>query len=98
MIILFKLSAAILQAAGYKKLPNHVNSQRKVNENWISQSKWNKNEFPRFHLEKMGKEWYLHFDFFRDGEENHSVDTKSQIVRNERTRLKKLISKYLNNK
>ena len=90
MIVLFKITVALLQSAGYRKLPSHVSSKRKVDEHWVTQSKWHKNEFPRFHLERIGKEWNLHYDYFRKGEENHSVDTKSQIVRNERVRLKKL--------
>lgn len=90
MKILFKLTLRLLKAAGYKKLPPHSYEKNPQSENWITQSKWNKNEFPRFHLIKTGKDWDLHYDFWKKGFDKHSTDTKSQIVRNERQRLKKL--------
>ena len=96
MIVLFKLNPKILEKAGYRKVPSHVNSKREVDENWITQSKFGKNNFPRFHLEKIDKKWHLHYDYFKNGYDTHSSNTKSQIVRNERDRLKKLSINYAN--
>lgn len=95
MIILFKITPRLLQEAGYRKMPSHVYSKRFTDEEWITQSKFVKNDFPRFHVQRVGKQWNIHYDYWKKGLQNHSSDAKGQIVRNERARLKKLSSGYV---
>lgn len=79
-----------MEKAGYRKLPPHSSDKNPPDESWVTQSKWNKNEFPRMHLTRTKGVWDLHYDYYKLGDSQHRTDDRSQIVRNEMLRLKKL--------
>lgn len=80
----------LLKKAGYINLPNHVDGF-KVDEQWISNTTWNESLFPRFHIIRNDKCWYIHYDFFNAGEDEHRTTiTMCEEIYQEIKRLKSL--------
>lgn len=97
MKIFFGINKRLLEAAGYTKVFSHTYAKQKEQE-WITNSSWHKNKFPRFHITKENGQWNIHYDFFERNGDYHISDIKSQIVRNERERIKKLSVKLYHDK
>lgn len=65
-----------LEVAGYKQIPNHCEAKLEVDEQWISNvDNFGNSHFPRFHIIRMGKDWFIHRDF-HSTQEGHKTSTK----------------------
>ena len=90
--LLFKPSDTHLEKLGYKQLPVHSYSHVKVDKQWFTNVKFPKPCFPRFHISKLGKDYYLHCDLIKDHFDGRGIiiDHRDPILSNEIKRLKYL--------
>lgn len=86
--VLFKVkfNSEILIKAGYKQVPNHVESKIDADEQWISNATMIKVNFPRFHIYRFGNKWFMHQDPLRH--DHSKIVTSRYLIRKEVKRIK----------
>lgn len=73
VLLKYKKKPKKLVKAGYIQVPNHCDGMQ-VDEQWISNTgppPFNKSQFPRFHYIRVGKECFLHYDYYTDKNATH---------------------------
>lgn len=83
----------LLKTGGYKQVPTHCESSLEVDEEWITNVNIiGRTLFPRFHILKVGRAWYIHFDYFLGTQKRTKVDKCPEILEEiERLRKIKLV-------
>lgn len=82
-----KINSEILEKKGYRQVPNHCDGMQ-VDEQWISNALGFEAKFPRFHIIKNERQYYLHYDYFVKNEDKHrTCIKKSPEIMAERARL-----------
>ncbi len=85
-----KINADILIRAGYRHVFNHVLSRVSFEDQWISNtSSFGEAMFPRFHIVKKNRKWFIHYDYFEAGaQDSHATKTRCKEITEEIKRLK----------
>lgn len=77
-----------LEEMGYKKVPNHFESDLQVDEQWITNTdKFGNSHFPRFHIIKDKGRSFIHYDFIQ-GEKHITIVVWCKQIKEEIKRLK----------
>ena len=77
--------------AGYRQVPNHCEAHIKYDEQWISNvDNFGTSHFPRFHIIKVGKQWFIHRDYYNNGDNHRTTIKKCPETLKEIKRLNKL--------
>lgn len=76
-----KVKVEKLEKRGYKKVPNHSYSDFQPDEQWISRTdELGRSLFPRYHVVRYGKKWFIHYDYILYGEHKTSVSKNENLI------------------
>lgn len=89
-------SEEFLNYAGYRKIANHFESDFQPDHQWISNADQFKAHFPRFHISKIGKKLFIHYDYFAGDDKRTNIKRCPQTME-EIKRLRQLSNQYASN-
>jgi len=73
-------SEKFLEHAGYRKIANHFESDFQPDHQWISNATQFKASFPRFHISKIGKQYFIHYDYFVGDDKRTNIKKCPEIL------------------